>query len=148
ARLGDARHTTGLDELTVRVAEHDTEIVPSFALVEPGETVKTLSAGNGGCETDRSPPRTSPAGSCPAHPPPARRPRRAGTNGSAPRPRHGRPYAAALCAGLPRDLRERCLRRRHRQPTVPRRPEAHRLSRNRLPRIPCLGRRTGRSWQR
>ncbi|ROT31686.1 DNA methyltransferase [Micromonospora sp. HM5-17] len=37
---GDALHETGLDALTVEVAEHDTEIRPSFALVEPGEEVK------------------------------------------------------------------------------------------------------------
>ncbi|MEQ4303887.1 DNA methyltransferase [Plantactinospora sp. B6F1] len=37
---GDALHDTGLDALAVEVAEHDTEIRPSFALVEPGEEVK------------------------------------------------------------------------------------------------------------
>jgi len=37
---GDALHETGLDTLAIEVAEHDTEIRPSFALVEPGEEVK------------------------------------------------------------------------------------------------------------
>lgn len=36
----DALHEDGLESLTVPVAEHDTEIRPSFALVEPGEEVK------------------------------------------------------------------------------------------------------------
>ncbi len=42
---GDALHTAGLnntalDGLAVEVAEHDTTLIPSFALVEPGEDVK------------------------------------------------------------------------------------------------------------
>ncbi|TDC61559.1 hypothetical protein E1258_11080 [Micromonospora sp. KC207] len=37
---GDARHTGGLDALAHTVAEHDTELRPSFVLVEPGEAVK------------------------------------------------------------------------------------------------------------
>ena len=37
---GDTRHTTGLNSLAVRVAEHDTDLVPSFAVVEPGEELK------------------------------------------------------------------------------------------------------------
>ncbi|MFD6735596.1 Eco57I restriction-modification methylase domain-containing protein, partial [Micromonospora aurantiaca] len=37
---GDALHGNGLDAFTVEVAEHDTEIRPSFALVEPGEEIK------------------------------------------------------------------------------------------------------------
>ncbi|MFI6161667.1 Eco57I restriction-modification methylase domain-containing protein [Micromonospora haikouensis] len=37
---GDARHTDGLDALAHTVAEHDTELRPSFVLVEPGEAVK------------------------------------------------------------------------------------------------------------
>ena len=41
----DALHTAGLDNsalegLAVEVAEHDTTLIPSFALVEPGEDVK------------------------------------------------------------------------------------------------------------
>lgn len=36
---GDARHTDGLDALAHTVAEHDTELRPSFVLVEPGEEV-------------------------------------------------------------------------------------------------------------
>ncbi|MCM0673880.1 SAM-dependent DNA methyltransferase [Micromonospora phytophila] len=37
---GDTLHTDGLDTLVHTVAEHDTELRPSFALVEPGEEVK------------------------------------------------------------------------------------------------------------
>ncbi|MET7373439.1 Eco57I restriction-modification methylase domain-containing protein [Micromonospora arida] len=37
---GDALHTDGLDALAHTVAEHDTELRPSFVLVEPGEEVK------------------------------------------------------------------------------------------------------------
>ncbi|MGC5334962.1 Eco57I restriction-modification methylase domain-containing protein [Micromonospora sp. DT62] len=37
---GDALHTDGLDTLAHTVAEHDTELSPSFALVEPGEEIK------------------------------------------------------------------------------------------------------------
>jgi hypothetical protein len=37
---GDTRHTTGLNSLAVRVAEHDTDLVPSFAVVEPAEELK------------------------------------------------------------------------------------------------------------
>ncbi|GLY21621.1 type IIL restriction-modification enzyme MmeI [Micromonospora sp. NBRC 101691] len=37
---GDARHTDGLDALAHTAAEHDTELRPSFVLVEPGEPVK------------------------------------------------------------------------------------------------------------
>ncbi|MDG4817508.1 SAM-dependent DNA methyltransferase [Micromonospora sp. WMMD956] len=37
---GDARHTDGLDALAHTVAEHDTELRPSFVLVKPGEAVK------------------------------------------------------------------------------------------------------------
>ncbi|MGH3450387.1 MAG: hypothetical protein ACRDQW_06575, partial [Haloechinothrix sp.] len=37
---GDALRTSDLDALTVRAAEHDTEITPSFALVAPGEEAK------------------------------------------------------------------------------------------------------------
>ncbi|WP_434740285.1 Eco57I restriction-modification methylase domain-containing protein [Micromonospora sp. SH-82] len=37
---GDALHTTGLDHLTHTVAEHDTALSASFALVEPGEEAK------------------------------------------------------------------------------------------------------------
>jgi hypothetical protein len=36
----DALHTDRLDALAVEVAEHDTTLMPSFALVEPGEDVK------------------------------------------------------------------------------------------------------------
>ncbi|GGM27856.1 Eco57I restriction-modification methylase domain-containing protein [Dactylosporangium sucinum] len=36
----DALHQDGLDDLTVRIAEHDTDLVPSFVLAEPGEEVK------------------------------------------------------------------------------------------------------------
>ncbi|RAO17578.1 Eco57I restriction-modification methylase domain-containing protein [Micromonospora noduli] len=37
---GDTLHTEGLDALAHTVAEHDTELRPSFALVEPGEEIK------------------------------------------------------------------------------------------------------------
>ncbi|MGW2626929.1 Eco57I restriction-modification methylase domain-containing protein [Micromonospora taraxaci] len=37
---GDTLHTDGLDTLAHTVAEHDTELRPSFALVEPGEEIK------------------------------------------------------------------------------------------------------------
>lgn len=37
---GDALHESGLDPLAYTVAEHDTELRPSFVLVEPGEEVK------------------------------------------------------------------------------------------------------------
>jgi hypothetical protein len=37
---GDALYDSDLDDLAVTVAEHDTRIAPSFALVEPGEEVK------------------------------------------------------------------------------------------------------------
>ncbi|MDT0532310.1 SAM-dependent DNA methyltransferase [Micromonospora sp. DSM 115977] len=37
---GDVLHTDGLDTLAHTVAEHDTELRPSFALVEPGEEIK------------------------------------------------------------------------------------------------------------
>jgi hypothetical protein len=37
---GDALHESGLDALAYTVAEHDTELRPSFVLVEPGEEVK------------------------------------------------------------------------------------------------------------
>ncbi|MEV5693046.1 Eco57I restriction-modification methylase domain-containing protein [Micromonospora globbae] len=37
---GDALHQDGLDALAYTVAEHDTELRPSFVLVEPGEEVK------------------------------------------------------------------------------------------------------------
>ncbi|MDH6464326.1 hypothetical protein M2302_004524 [Micromonospora sp. A200] len=37
---GDTLHTDGLDGLGHTVAEHDTELRPSFALVEPGEEIK------------------------------------------------------------------------------------------------------------
>ncbi|MEU7948859.1 DNA methyltransferase [Micromonospora taraxaci] len=37
---GETLHTDGLDALAHTVAEHDTELRPSFALVEPGEEVK------------------------------------------------------------------------------------------------------------
>ncbi|MFI7280141.1 Eco57I restriction-modification methylase domain-containing protein [Micromonospora chersina] len=37
---GDALHEDGLDTLTYTVAEHDTELRPSFVIVEPGEEVK------------------------------------------------------------------------------------------------------------
>ncbi|MER7165304.1 DNA methyltransferase [Micromonospora sp. NPDC000207] len=37
---GNALHTADLDGLTHTVAEHDTELRPSFVLVEPGEQVK------------------------------------------------------------------------------------------------------------
>ncbi len=36
----DARHTDNLDALAHTVAEHDTELRPSFVLVEPGEEIK------------------------------------------------------------------------------------------------------------
>lgn len=36
-RQGEAEHH-GLDRLTLRVAEHNTEVRPDFALVEPGRT--------------------------------------------------------------------------------------------------------------
>lgn len=35
---GDAVHFTGLDALSMDVPEHDTEVTPSFALLEPGTT--------------------------------------------------------------------------------------------------------------
>ncbi|MET8307294.1 type IIL restriction-modification enzyme MmeI [Micromonospora sp. NPDC005173] len=37
---GDTLHENGLDSLAYTVAEHDTELRPSFVLVEPGEEVK------------------------------------------------------------------------------------------------------------
>ncbi|MGH3985226.1 MAG: Eco57I restriction-modification methylase domain-containing protein [Pseudonocardiaceae bacterium] len=37
---GNTLHSGGLDTLTMDVPEHDTQIVPSFALVEPDEDVK------------------------------------------------------------------------------------------------------------
>lgn len=37
---GDALHEDGLDSLAYTVAEHETELRPSFVLVEPGEEVK------------------------------------------------------------------------------------------------------------
>ncbi|MFG3557105.1 Eco57I restriction-modification methylase domain-containing protein [Micromonospora sp. NPDC047557] len=37
---GDTLHVDGLDTLAHTVAEHDTELRPSFALVEPGEEIK------------------------------------------------------------------------------------------------------------
>ncbi|WP_199716834.1 hypothetical protein [Micromonospora musae] len=37
---GDTLHVDGLDSLAYTVAEHDTELRPSFVLVEPGEEVK------------------------------------------------------------------------------------------------------------
>ncbi|MFF0232684.1 Eco57I restriction-modification methylase domain-containing protein [Micromonospora sp. NPDC005254] len=37
---GETLHTDGLDTLAHTVAEHDTELRPSFALVEPGEEIK------------------------------------------------------------------------------------------------------------
>ncbi|RAO24679.1 hypothetical protein MED15_00437 [Micromonospora noduli] len=37
---GDTLHTDGLDALAHTVAEHDTELRPSIALVEPGEEIK------------------------------------------------------------------------------------------------------------
>ncbi|MGR6320069.1 SAM-dependent DNA methyltransferase [Micromonospora soli] len=37
---GDTLHESGLDALAYTVAEHDTELRPSFVLVEPGEEVK------------------------------------------------------------------------------------------------------------
>ncbi|RAO51548.1 hypothetical protein LUPAC06_06233 [Micromonospora saelicesensis] len=37
---GDTLHTDGLDTLAHTVAEHDTELRPSFTLVEPGEEIK------------------------------------------------------------------------------------------------------------
>lgn len=37
---GDAMHRTGLDDLAVTVAEHDTVLTPDFALVQPGEEIK------------------------------------------------------------------------------------------------------------
>ncbi|MER7333524.1 MULTISPECIES: Eco57I restriction-modification methylase domain-containing protein [unclassified Micromonospora] len=37
---GDTLHEDGLDTLAYTVAEHDTELRPSFVLVEPGEEVK------------------------------------------------------------------------------------------------------------
>jgi len=37
---GEALHRTDLDALGMAVAEHDTQVAPSFALVEPGEDVK------------------------------------------------------------------------------------------------------------
>src|SRR5690606_18728214 len=42
---GDTLHESGLADLTVTVAEHDAEITPSFALVEPGAEVKPDSVG-------------------------------------------------------------------------------------------------------
>ncbi|MEU0078795.1 type IIL restriction-modification enzyme MmeI [Micromonospora tulbaghiae] len=41
---GDALHEGGLDALAYTIAEHDTELRPSFVLVEPGEEVKPDSA--------------------------------------------------------------------------------------------------------
>ncbi|MGH3719390.1 MAG: Eco57I restriction-modification methylase domain-containing protein [Pseudonocardiaceae bacterium] len=37
---GDTLHSSGLDTLTMDVPEHDTQITPSFALVEPDEDIK------------------------------------------------------------------------------------------------------------
>ncbi|MGI8333664.1 Eco57I restriction-modification methylase domain-containing protein [Actinomadura scrupuli] len=37
---GDALHTSGLGELALEVAEHDSTLTPSFALAEPGEDPK------------------------------------------------------------------------------------------------------------
>jgi hypothetical protein len=37
---GDALHRTGPDDLAVTVAEHDTMLIPDFALVQPGEEIK------------------------------------------------------------------------------------------------------------
>lgn len=39
-RWGNTLHTEGLDALAHNVAEHDSELRPSFALVEPGEEIK------------------------------------------------------------------------------------------------------------
>ncbi|RSM46226.1 hypothetical protein DMB66_49975, partial [Actinoplanes sp. ATCC 53533] len=37
---GDALHHTGLDDLAVTVADHDTVLTPDFVLVQPGEEIK------------------------------------------------------------------------------------------------------------
>jgi hypothetical protein len=54
---GAALHTSGLDTLVMDVPEHDTQLMPSFALVEPGEDVKPRTTRLLGivCEPDTQP---------------------------------------------------------------------------------------------
>ncbi|MER7394892.1 type IIL restriction-modification enzyme MmeI [Streptomyces sp. NPDC000151] len=63
-RLGEAEHH-GLDRLTLRVAEHNTEVRPDFALVDPGTDLATEPSVEAAAKRVRLLGMTIPAGTAP-----------------------------------------------------------------------------------